>query len=483
MGLQRLQNYINITPLILKVTLVKRYEDLISQTFDFPQEEFRVEKNELLFNEIPLMEIIRQHGTPLKLSYLPKIGEKIQKAKRMFRNAMERRNYDGSYMYCYCTKSSHFSFVIEEALKNDIHLETSSAYDLAIVRRLFTNSSIDKQTHIICNGFKRPLYKQYISEIVNDGFKNCIPVLDNLNELDYYIENIKKPLQLGIRVAADEEPNFEFYTSRLGVRYSDVNRLYNEKIKDNRKLNLKMLHFFIHRGISDSAYFWSELSRFVFKYCELKKICPDLDTVDIGGGFPIKTSLGFDFDYEYIVDQIVENIKWICDKNHVPTPNIVTEFGAYTVGESGATIYSVLDTKLQNEKELWYMIDGSFITHIPDSYGMNQKYIMMAINNWDDIYHRVNLGGLTCDSLDYYNSEVHSSEVFLPKMSNGDPLYIGFFHTGAYQESIGGFGGLQHCLIPSPKHIIIDRDNKGELETRIFAKEQDSESMMKILGY
>ena len=108
---------------------------------------------------------------------------------------------------------------------------------------------------------------------------------------------------------------------------------------------------------------------------------------------------------------------------------------------------------------------------------------MMAINNWDDLYHRVNLGGLTCDSLDYYNSETHTSEVFLPKMSTGDPLYIGFFHTGAYQESLGGYGGLQHCLIPSPKHIIIDREKNGELITRVFAKEQTSESMMKLLGY
>ena len=462
---------------------MKRYEDLVSQTFEFPTEEFKVINNELHFHDIPLMEIISEYGTPLKLSYLPKISQNIEKARNMFQSAMKKHKYQGAYTYCYCTKSSHFSFVLEEVLSSDVHLETSSAYDLEIVRKLYEKGHINKNIYIVCNGFKRPLYKKYISGIINDGFKNCIPVLDNLNEIDYYIEHVKKPIQLGIRVAADEEPNFEFYTSRLGVRYSDVNKLYKEKIKNNSNLKLKMLHFFIHRGVSDSAYYWSELSRFVFKYCELKKKCPELDTIDIGGGFPIKTSLQFEFDYEYIVDQIVQNVKWICDKNHVPTPNIITEFGAYTVGESGATIYSVLDTKLQNDKELWYMIDGSFITHIPDSYGMNQKYIMMAINNWDDLYHRVNLGGLTCDSHDYYNSEVHSSEVFLPKMSNGNPLYIGFFHTGAYQEAIGGYGGLQHCLIPSPKHIIIDRDIKGEPITRVFAEEQASESMMKLLGY
>ena len=36
----------------------------------------------------------------------------------------------------YCTKSSHFSFVLEEAMKNDIHLETSSAYDIHIILSL-----------------------------------------------------------------------------------------------------------------------------------------------------------------------------------------------------------------------------------------------------------------------------------------------------------------------------------------------------------
>ena len=45
-------------------------------------------------------------------------------------------------------------------------------------------------------------------------------------------------------------------------------------------------------------------------------------------------------------------------------------------------------------------------------------------------------------------------------------LYIGFFNTGAYQETIGGFGGLQHCLIPQPKHILIEKDEDGNITTR-----------------
>ena len=129
------------------------------------------------------------------------------------------------------------------------------------------------------------------------------------------------------------------------------------------------------------------------------------------------------------------------------------------------------------------MIDSSFMTTLPDTWGINQRYILMAINNWDHEYQRVFLGGLTCDSQDYYNSEAHSNAIFLPKFEDGEPLYRGFFHTGAYQEALAGYGGIQHCLIPAPKHIIIDKDEDGEYTTKLFAKEQSYKSMLKTLGY
>jgi arginine decarboxylase len=463
---------------------MKSYRDLIEQTFEFPQKEFKVRDHELFFNDVPLMDIIKQYGTPLKLTYLPRISENIRSVQATFNNALEKFKYTGKYTYCYCTKSSHFSFVMEEALKNqDVHMETSSAFDIPIVRALYAKGKITKDTYILCNGFKMPLYTQYISELLNEGFKNCIPILDEMGEFEEYEKNVNTSYRVGIRVAADEEPKFEFYTSRLGIRYSDIIPFYKDNIEKSEKASLKMLHFFINTGIKDTAYYWSELSRFVFKYCEMKKICPSLDSIDIGGGFPIKTSLTFQFDYKYMIEQIVENIKWICDKNNVPVPNIFTEFGSYTVGESGAVLYNVIDQKLQNDKELWYMIDGSFITHLPDVWGLNHKYILLAVNKWDDPYHKINMGGLTCDSMDYYNSEAHTGEVFLPMINDEEPLYVGFFHTGAYQESLAGYGGIQHCLVPAPKHVLIDRNEDGEITTQLFANQQTEESMLKILGY
>ncbi|WP_092771711.1 type III PLP-dependent enzyme domain-containing protein [Hymenobacter actinosclerus] len=462
------------------------YQDLISQTFDFPTDEFKVENNELRFEGIDLMALVKKHGTPLRLSYLPKISSQIKRAQEWFARGIEKTGYRGKYSYAYCTKASHFSFVVEEALKNDVHIETSSWFDTNIIRAMYAKGRVTKDTYIICNGFKTEEYKREITRLLNDGFGNCMPILDSPNEVDYYHDNVRESCCLGMRLASDEEPRFQFYTSRLGIRYADALPLYESKIKDDPRFELKMLHYFINTGIKDTSYYWSELSRFVHQYCEMRKVCPTLTTIDIGGGLPIQTSIQKEYDYPYMIEEVLRTIKRICDDEGVPEPDVFTEFGIFTVGESGATIYSILDEKLQNDKELWYMIDGSFITNLPDTWALNQRFIMLALNGWDKKYKKIQLGGLTCDSQDYYNAEKHIYQVFLPERkpaTDSEPLYVGFFHTGAYQESLSGYGGVKHCLIPAPKMVILDRDADGNLTDRVFAEEQTGESMLRILGY
>ena len=118
------------------------YFDLVKQTFKFPQEGFEVTDDYLEFNGLDLKALIKKYGTPMKLSYLPKIGMQIKKAQKMFDNAFKKYKYTGEYNYCYCTKSSHFSFVVEEALKQDIHLETSYAYDIEIIKKLYARKKM-----------------------------------------------------------------------------------------------------------------------------------------------------------------------------------------------------------------------------------------------------------------------------------------------------------------------------------------------------
>lgn len=458
-----------------------KYKELIEQTFDFPQKEFKVENNSLQFNNLPLMDIIEKYGTPLRLTYLPKIGQQIQRARRLFNSSIANLDYKGNYYYCYCTKSSHFSFVVEEALKSNVFLETSSAFDFELIKKLEAKKKLTKDIQIICNGYKTQSYQNNIIEAIQNGYKNIITVLDNVQELDKY-QPLDEPLHLGMRIAAEEEPKYEFYTSRLGIRANDVVSYYQQKIQNNPKYVLKMLHFFIDTGIKDVNYYWTEFHKALKIYVELKRICPTLNSINLGGGMPIKQSLAFDFDYEYMINEIVTQIKNVCSEVNVEEPHIYTEFGSYTVGETGAVIFSVLGQKQQNDRESWYMLDGSLMNNLPDIWGLSQRFIMLPINKWNEEYKQVNLGGITCDVGDYYNSDAHINQVYLPNIKEGEKLYIGFFHTGAYQDTLSGYGGIKHCLLPSPPHILID-EVKGKLVYTTFAEEQTAESMMKILGY
>ncbi len=460
-----------------------RYKDLIQQTFDFPQEEFRVEKNNLFFHDIDMMVLVKQYGAPLKFTYLPKISENIKRAKYWFNKAIEKHNYKGTYNYSYCTKSSHFKYVLKEALKNNIHIETSSAFDIDIIKSLKQEGKLSNDTFILCNGFKRDQYIANIVNLIDTGHANCIPIIDNYEELNLILDETKSKFKVGIRIASEEEPKFEFYTSRLGIGYKNIVSFYEREIAKNTQVELKMLHFFINTGIKDNAYYWNELLKCLNVYIELKKTCPTLDSLNIGGGFPIKNSLAFDYDYEYIVDEIINQINVACKEAEVSVPNIFTEFGSFTVGEAGGAVYEVLYQKKQNDREKWNMINSSFITTLPDAWAINKRFIMLPLNKWNDKYERVLLGGLTCDSDDYYNSEQHVNGIYLPVYEKEKPLYVGFFNTGAYQETIGGFGGLQHCLIPNPKHILIEKNENGDLTTKLFKEQQKSEELLSILGY
>ncbi len=462
------------------------YFDLIEQTYYFPQEGFDLRDNNLTFHGISLKHLIKKYGTPFRFIYLPKIGDQIKKSRNLFNKAIKKNNYKGKYFYCYCTKCNHFSHVVNEALKHNVNLETSSAYDIDLILNLFHDKKLDKNRIIVHNGYKTDEYLSKILNLQEIGFKNNIIVLDSKNELRR-IEKLANgaKVKIGIRMAINEESQSAYYTSRLGIRHDDIIEFYDKNIKGKENIEFKMLHFFVDSGIKDSLYYWGEFQKAMKLYVDLKKQCATLDSFNLGGGFPIRNHLGFEYNYEYMINEIVSNIKHACEVENIKDPDIYTEFGRYTVGESGAIVFEVLEQKQQNDTESWYIINNSLMNTIPDSWSIFEKFILLPINKWSNEYKRVNIGGISCDHSDYYNSEDFNQEVLLPAYPEDDeePLYLGFFHTGAYQDAISGYGGIKHCLIPSPKHVIIDRDDKGNIVDYVYRNEQSATDMFKILGY
>ena len=76
-----------------------KYIDLVNQTFDFPQPEFKLDQKTLAFHDVNLMQLVEQYGAPLKFTYLPQISSNINRAKQWFGDAIEKYNYQGKYHF------------------------------------------------------------------------------------------------------------------------------------------------------------------------------------------------------------------------------------------------------------------------------------------------------------------------------------------------------------------------------------------------
>lgn len=464
------------------------YLNLIKQSYNFPQEGFDIKAGYLTFQGISLKYLIGKYKTPFKILYLPRIAEQIKKAQNLFNEAIKINKYAGKYHYCYCTKSCHFSPVVKSALRQGAHIETSSSFDIDLIFKLFEQGEISQQCYIVHNGYKTDEYLQKIILLNKKGFKNSLLVLDTKSEIQRikdYAKQYKGALTIGIRIAINQEDESAYRTSRFGIPANKIVQFYLEEIKDIASINLKMVHFFIDSGIKDSLYYWQEFQKVLHLFIELKKVCPSIDALNLGGGFPIRNSLNFSYNYEQIVNQLVVHIKTACSKSNIDEPDIFTEFGKYTVGESGAVIFSVLEQKQQNDEELWYIIDNSLMSTIPDMYTIQEKFIALPVNKWTNSFKKVNIGGLSCDYYDFYNTEQLGKKICLPTFnkSENEPLYFGFFHTGAYQDSLSAYGGVKHCLIPTPKLIMIDRDKDNELVETVYFDQQNDEEILKVLGY
>ena len=250
------------------------YFDLIEQSYYFPQEGFDLRDNcPFTFHGVSIKYLIEKYGTPFRLMYLPRIGDQIKKARNLFNRAIKANNYAGDYNYCYCTKCCHFHHVIGSALKQKVHLETSSSFDIDLIEKLIANGEIHKTTKFIHNGYKTDDYIQKIMKIQKSGHQSII-VIDNRPELTRFIKQTPKgsKIKIGVRMAIDEESQSSYYTSRLGLRSSEIIEFFKNEILGNDKVELKMLHFFVDSGIDDTFYSRGEFQKAMKIFVELKKM-------------------------------------------------------------------------------------------------------------------------------------------------------------------------------------------------------------------
>lgn len=440
--------------------------------------------NKLYFKNLKLLDLVEKYGAPLEIAYTPIITEQINKMKSLFNEKIKKYNYRSKYNYAYATKANYYSEVVLTALKSVDSLETSSAYDISIIIELVNLNYIKPGFTIICNGFKNETYIENIRKLLDKKI-NVIPVVENMEEFDLLNKLNNYNINVGIRYNSDFEARLikndfisgDEFDNRFGFNESEMFEVA-EKINNTKNLTLKLFHFHFGGTITNIDNYIKGLSNIYELYCSLKRKYDSLEYFDFGGGFPVKYSLTYNFDYDYLVDSIIKTVKSISIKNEIPEPQLVGEHGRYTVADHSLYIYPI-DVVKKN----WYIINGSLMNMTPDMWGISQDFTILPINLLNNKCIPVSLGGETCDPDDRYFLNDKNVKLFMPKINDGEKLYIAIFSIGAYQEIISGIGGVHHCMIPEGDELIIYKNHDDKLCFYKANNRQTSQEMLTILDY
>ena len=451
-------------------------------------EYLKIEDEFLYYKDLKLYDLVKQYGSPLEVAYTPIIIENITKLKRLFNEKIKKYNYNSSYLYGYATKANYYSEVVLTALSKVDLLETSSAYDISIIRRLAELKIIKPGFKVICNGYKNEQYIADIKQLLQEKIE-VIPIIENEKEFELLSQITEFNINVGLRYNSDFEArliknNFkdgDEFDNRFGFDEEKLKQMA-KKINCTQNMNLKVLHFHFGGTITNIDNYIKGFGNIFALYCDLKKEFDSLEYFDFGGGFPVKYDLNYEFDYDYLVDKIIKTAKEISQKNKTKEPILIGEHGRYTVANHSFFIYKIDFTKTNNHSN-WYMINGSLMNMTPDMWGIEQDFTILPINLLNNEAIQVNLGGETCDPDDRYYLNSDNIKLVMPIIKDEEELFVGIFGVGAYQEIISGIGGVHHCLIPEGNELVIFKDKNNKLKYYKANNAQTTEEMLQVLDY
>lgn len=422
-------------------------------------------------------------SSPLEIVYLPIIRERIRTMVENFSGAIETYGYQGDFFYAYASKANAAEEVVRTVLKSGANYEISSWVDIEIFRHMHAKGLVDPNIWVICNGFKQSgsEYSNMILQL-KGLHKKVIPVLEDEIELPAFLQS-DRHFDIGLRMKSygvhKDLAEMDKANSRFGLNMAGLRKVAAQ-ITAAPHLNFKLFHAMVGSQVTGEEHFVACLKPAIQFYAQLRQEYKTLEIFDFGGGMPVAMTLDFNFDYRRFASLLLETTQEICSEYGVPVPDIMGEFGRYSVAEHGAHIFKVLSVKDNGSNLPWYIIDGSVMSSLPDSWALGEHFIVLPLNHLDGPFRQVQIGGITCDSDDVYPPKSSRAALYLPEETND--LYIGFFSIGAYQEMLGGVGGSKHCVIPEADELIIDRDQQGRL---VFRKinGQSAQAVLQNLGY
>lgn len=439
-------------------------EEFNTQYFDItPSGELMLKEGNYQYN---LAKLAKQYGTSLEIMFPFIVETRLRQLTDIFNAYIKLNDYKGKFHYHYPMKvNQHKQFVLS-VVSEGANLETSSANELWIVKRMWEQERFNAKIRVLCNGPKTPRYIQLIDELNRKGL-TIVPIAEHHDELvafKKFKSEIGLRVNLNVKVRSHWDKKFNYF----GLTEDEV-------LKIGKIPNLGILSYHVSSQIEKLDGLTDPVKRMFLIYAKMRQRNPRLDTIDIGGGGAVPYVKKSIYTVKAAAQRIVKVCKQMSLKYNVKEPNIICEWGRYVAAPAQVTMFKVLTEKpIDNgTNRKWYIVDGSFINDLPDTWTIHQQWHTIPANNMQSRSNqRTWLAGSSCDSDDKYTAQ--GTYILMPKLTEDSDQYVAVFDTGAYQDSLGA----RHCLLSSPTKIIA---HNGEV--KVAAKRQSSEELGKLFGW
>lgn len=313
--------------------------------------------------EIDLFELVnsvveRGIETPILFRFDGIIRNRVRRLQEAFHNAIQEEGYTGKYRGVYPVKvnqQAHVVDVVRRAGRDwKLGLEVGSKPELIAVLALHDTP----EALLLCNGYKDSEYIE-LALLANRVGRRSVIIIEQLYELDKVLE-VSKILggeaEIGIRMKPITKGSGRWEGSsgeraKFGLTVPEI-ALALKKLKEHGKSHwVKLLHFHIGSQITAIDAIKRALKEATRVYTELKKECPEMCFLDVGGGLAVDydgSNSNFESSMNYTVEEyardVVSSIDEACKEAGIEAPDIITETGRALVAQHAVLITQVIDT-------------------------------------------------------------------------------------------------------------------------------------------
>ena len=305
--------------------------------------------------------IKRKIKPPILLRFMDVLQRRIASIYQVFKSSIAENNYPATYQTFYPIKVNQQRQVVEAIAhfgkRYNIGLEVGSKPELVAGISISTGNGLP----IICNGYKDGEYIETVLYATKIGYDITL-VVEKLFELEKIIELSRQTgimPKLGIRVKLSSKGTGKWATSggedaKFGLRMSEIIAAIRMLEEHGMLHCVKLLHTHIGSQITKIDKIKTALIEAARVYTEMKKLGVGIEYLDIGGGLGVdydgsKSSYFSSVNYtiEEYANDVIYQVKSICDEAGVTCPNIISESGRATVAHYSVLVTNVLNTNTQ----------------------------------------------------------------------------------------------------------------------------------------